>query len=364
MKIRFVIISFIILALFACDDKHGNWREAKAFRSVRKKMKNSPSEALALLESDTMLDLKSEDVAYYSEYQLLKAEAYYLNNCWKDDVDFQTSTNYYDSISNLYPKNERLSYQKAKLYYYFGIYEFENGNYQEAVSNYLQALENCESKALKAQIHNELNKCFSYVFYNNELVDEEQFRKKTLNYYVLCAVLVFVAASLYISIRYRKRKDYEIDLIRKSIESHTNYIEKARVKGEGVSFAARLNDFENCEICIALKERLSKRNVSRKTIADCYDCAMDNRENTLLNNNANHCFPDFSTLLIEDLGVKGENITYCCLCLLGFSIIEIAVLMKISYQATHKRLALIKETLKIEGDIREFLMGYFADVYC
>ena len=364
MKIRFVIICFVVLALFACYNKHGNWRQAKAFRTVRKKMKNNPSEALALLESDSMLDLKAEDIAYYSEYQLLKAEAYYLNDCWKDDVDFQTSANYYDSISNLYPRNDKLSYQKAKLYYYFGIYEFENGNYQEAVSNFLQALESCESKALKRQIYNELDKCFAYVFYNNELIDEEQIRKKTLNYYVLSAVFVFVVASLYISIRYRKRKDNEIDLIRKSIESHKNYIEKARSKGGGISFAARLNDFENCEICISLKERLSKRNVSRKTITDCYDCALDNRENSFLSNNANHCFPDFSTLLVEDLGVKGDNITYCCLCLLGFSIIEIAVLMKISYQAAHKRLVLIKETLKTESDIREFLMGYFGDVYC
>lgn len=510
MKIRFVILCFIVFALFACNDKQGNWRQAKAFRSVRKKMKNNPSEALALLDSDSMLDLKSEDIAYYSEYQLLKAEAYYLNNCWQDDVDLQTSANYYDSISNLYPKNEKLLLQKSKVYYYFGINEFEKGNYQNAVSHHLKALQNCSSKELKALIYNELYKCFSNVFCykealecanranyisnndseidnnikyclanisleegnwdeamdlfvellkspgksdvseyeygiakcffikneidsavyhyefalsgdehivaaaaadlvklyrdqcdttdmflkysdlyfslrydvnadvsanskmitmfhdfcNNEIIDKEHVRKKQWNYYVLIAVIIFIMISLYLLIRYKNRKENEIDLIRKSIESHKNYIEKARRKSGGVSFAARLNDFENCAICISLKDRLSQRNVSRKTITDCYDCALDNRENSLLSNNANHCFPDFSSLLVEDLGVKGENITYCCLCLLGFSIIEIAVLMKISYQAAHKRLVLIKETLKIDGDIKDFLIGYFGDIYC
>lgn len=200
-------------------------------------------------------------------------------------------------------------------------------------------------------------------FCNDEVVDKERFKRKRLFYFALVTLIVSGTAALYLLIRYKKRKENEIDAIRKSIENHRNNIEKAREKGMGVVFVTRLNDLENSNICILLKDRLLKHNVSRKTISDCYDCALTNREIALLSNTANWCFPDFSTLLVEELGVKGENITYCILCLLGFSIIEIAVLMKISYQAAHKRVTMLKEIMKIDGDVKEFLIGYFGDVY-
>lgn len=267
------------------------------------------------------------------------------------------------------------------------------GNKSVALSAVSELVEICEESAdttmcLKySYLYYSLSHSFHGNIYENSkitiLYDEFKKQQQADNQYkirkirLIVSILllfVFTGLSLYYIIRYKKRKEKEIDAIRKnsekkisdiskSIENHRNIVEKARKRAEGITFSRRLNDFENQEICISLKNRLLQHYVSRKTIADCYDYALNNRETTLLTNTANSCFPDFSTLLVEDLGVKGENITYCCLSLLGFSIIEIAVFMKISYQAAHKRVAVIKEILKTDNDVKDFLVGYLGDIY-
>lgn len=267
------------------------------------------------------------------------------------------------------------------------------GNKSVALSAVSELVEICEESAdttmcLKySYLYYSLSHSFHGNIYENSkitiLYDEFKKQQQADNQYkirkirlIVSILLLFVLTglSLYYIIRYKKRKEKEIDAIRKntekkisdiskSIENHRNIVEKARKRAEGMTFSRRLNDFENQEICMSLKNRLLQHDVSRKTIADCYDCALNNRETTLLTNTANSCFPDFSTLLVEDLGVKGENITYCCLSLLGFSIIEIAVFMKISYQAAHKRVAVIKEILKTDNDVKDFLVGYLGDIY-
>lgn len=267
------------------------------------------------------------------------------------------------------------------------------GNKSVALSAVSELVEICEESAdtvmcLKySYLYYSLSHSFHGNIYENSKITilYDEFKKHQLAYnqykirkirliVSILLLFVFTGLSLYYIIRYKKRKEKEIDAIRKntekkisdiskSIENHRNIVEKARKRAEGVTFSRRLNDFENQEICISLKNRLLRHDVSRKTIADCYDCALNNRETALLTNTANSCFPDFSTLLVEDLGVKGENITYCCLSLLGFSIIEIAVLMKISYQAAHKRVAVIKEILKTDNDVKDFLVGYLGDIY-
>lgn len=267
------------------------------------------------------------------------------------------------------------------------------GNKSVALSAVSELVEICEESAdttmcLKySYLYYSLSHSFHGNIYENSkitiLYDEFKKQQQADNQYkirkirlIVSILLLFVLTglSLYYIIRYKNRKEKEIDAIRKntekkindiskSIENHRNIVEKARKRAEGMTFSRRLNDFENQEICISLKNRLLQHDVSRKTIADCYDCALNNREMTLLTNTANSCFPDFSTLLVEDLGVKGENITYCCMSLLGFSIIEIAVFMKISYQAAHKRVAVIKEILKTDNDVKDFLVGYLGDIY-
>ncbi|MBQ7532484.1 MAG: hypothetical protein IJT45_02140 [Bacteroidales bacterium] len=268
-----------------------------------------------------------------------------------------------------------------------------DGNKSVALSAVSELVEICEESAdttmcLKySYLYYSLSHSFHGNIYENSKITilYDEFKKqqqadnqnKTRKIKLIVSMLLlffFTGLSIYYIIRYKKRKEKEIDAIRKntekkisdiskSIEIHRNIVAKARKRAEGITFSKRLNDFENQEICMSLKNRLLQHDVSRKTIVDCYDCALNNRETALLTNTANSCFPDFSTLLVEDLGVKGENITYCCLSLLGFSIIEIAVLMKISYQAAHKRVAVIKEILKTDNDVKDFLVGYLGDIY-
>lgn len=268
-----------------------------------------------------------------------------------------------------------------------------DGNKSVALSAVSELVEICEESAdttmcLKySYLYYSLSHSFHGNIYENSKITilYDEFKKqqqadnqnKTRKIKLIVSMLLlffFTGLSIYYIIRYKKRKEKEIDAIRKntekkisdiskSIEIHRNIVAKARKRAEGITFSRRLNDFENQEICMSLKNRLLQHDVSRKTIVDCYDCALNNRETALLTNTANSCFPDFSTLLVEDLGVKGENITYCCLSLLGFSIIEIAVLMKISYQAAHKRVAVIKEILKTDNDVKDFLVGYLGDIY-
>lgn len=268
-----------------------------------------------------------------------------------------------------------------------------DGNKSVALSAVSELVEICEESAdttmcLKySYLYYSLSHSFHGNIYENSKITilYDEFKKqqqadnqnKTRKIKLIVSMLLlffFTGLSIYYIIRYKKRKEKEIDAIRKntekkisdiskSIEIHRNIVEKARKRAEGITFSRRLNDFENQEICISLKNRLLQHDVSRKTIADCYDCALNNRETTLLTNTANSCFPDFSILLVEELGVKGENITYCCLSLLGFSIIEIAVLMKISYQAAHKRVKVIKDILKTDNDVKDFLVGYLGDIY-
>ena len=499
----------MISTLVGCSSRYGYWRPSDEFQLVRETMEANPSEALALLESDSVVVMNSEDESVLYEYQLLKAEVYRLNNCWQEDVDLINAVEFYDSLSLQYPKNEKLSSQTSKAHYYMGISEFEKEHYLNAVSHYLLALDKSNSDENKALIYNGLYNCFYYnscmveamdcaikadklsrnyvgfenalkqcraryfcdnaeydsamIIYrellenpintdvydcengiarcflcNNEIdsavfhferalggnksvalaaanelaelcdesadttmclrysylyfslshniyknisenakmtvlyndfhkqqqIENQHYRKKRRLSIIAVLLLIIAVLTSYYIIRYKRRKEKEISSIRQSFENHRNIIEKAKEKNGGVAFSKRLDDFENCEICILLKDRLSKRNVSRKTISDCYDCALNKRETSLLTNNANTCFPEFSTLLVEKLDVKGDNIVYCCLCLLGFSIIEIAVLMKISYQAAHKRIASLKEILKTDKDVKEFLMGFFSDIYC
>lgn len=268
-----------------------------------------------------------------------------------------------------------------------------DGNKSVALSAVSELVEICEESAdttmcLKySYLYYSLSHSFHGNIYENSKITilYDEFKKqqqadnqnKTRKIKLIVSMLLlffFTGLSIYYIIRYKKRKEKEIDAIRKntekkisdiskSIEIHRNIVAKARKRAEGITFSKRLNDFENQEICMSLKNRLLQHDVSRKTIVDCYDCALNNRETALLTNTANSCFPDFSTLLVEDLGVKGENITYCCLSLLGFSIIEIAVLMKISYQAAHKRVAVIKEILKTDNDVKDFLVGYLGNIY-
>ena len=524
VKIKLAIICSVFIALAACSSRYGDWHSSEKFIEIREMMKTSPADALFVLEQDTN---------HYNnpEYQLLLAEAHCLNNCPQNDGDeLMSAVNYYDSLTFLYPKNDFLQEQKVKAYYFYGVKEFENDNFVNAVDHYFKALKTvkangvgclvfskndikaliynglydclianycyyeameCASRAQdfseeKAEINNKIKFCNANVYFengdydsalrlfeellktsvksdvpeyeygvakcyfceneldsaiihyeralsgnkrvvaaasadlvelyrekgdttavyfkysdlffslynnlnngfsstskmltlyhdfqNNEIIEKEQVRRKTLNFYVIIVILFFAVVSYYILRRYRNRKEKEYEKLRKDSEKKLNDIQKsmdrkknvtenARKKAVGIDFSHRFNDFENREVCVLIKNRVEVRDVSRKTIADCYSLALNNREKLQLLSNVNSCFPDFSSLLVDNLGVKGENIVYSCLCLLGFSTSEVAALMKVSYQAANKRVNLIKEILKTDENVQDFLVKYLSNIY-
>lgn len=507
MKIKTVIFCAILLAFTACSKNAEHLRPSSRFDELSEMLKKEPTNALFLLEQDT--------ISFYNpEYQLLLAEARYLNNCHQDDGEGLVSAmKYYDSLSNLYSKNEFLINQKAKAHCFYGIKEFEDENYVNAVENYLKALKIAKhmDDDFKLLIYNKLFDCFTnndcyhealefalkiedvntidyclanislengdyskalklfdilvkrsqksdvsdyeygiarcyfckndldsailhyeqvlagenhmlaaaasdlvelyrekcdtamYLKYsdlyfslsshrnpifltssrisvlyndfkNSEIAEYEQLRRNQKNVVVLIMIVAVVLVTGCILIRYKKNKERELQKIKeesenkfvdmqKSLTKQKNMLENAREKAGGIGFLQRLTDYENNEICLLIKNRIEARDVSRKTISDCYKLALNGRETVQLVTSANGCFPMFSSLLVDNLGVKGDNIVYCCLSLLGFSISEIAVLMKITYQAANKRINSIKEVLKTNGTIKECLTKYFSDIY-
>ena len=116
-------------------------------RKINKTMSSNPSQALDMLEklgnSTELMNLKR---AEFYEYHVLLAEARY-----KCDLEHINNTElieasaYYDSLTNLYPRNKDVLYQHSRVRYYRGVAEEEHENYKKAFINYLESLEQIEN---------------------------------------------------------------------------------------------------------------------------------------------------------------------------------------------------------------------------
>ncbi|MBP9994592.1 MAG: hypothetical protein KBT67_06595, partial [bacterium] len=137
MKNLLAILSAIVVCA-SCSDKAGGWRPAPELQTAHELMQERPDSALKVLIGFDIADSTSRSVV--NEYQILVAEALYKNDCAQtNDAAVTAATAYYDSVFEIYPKNQELAFETARAHYYKAVGETEDDDIVAACADYLKA---------------------------------------------------------------------------------------------------------------------------------------------------------------------------------------------------------------------------------
>ena len=143
MKNILAILS-ILVAFASCSDRAGGWRPAPELQTAHGLMPELPDSALKVLVGFDIDDSTSRSVV--NEYQILVAEALYKNDCQQTNAAAVIgATAYYDSVFEIYPKNQELAFETARAHYYKAVGETEDDDIVAACADYLKAADIMEA---------------------------------------------------------------------------------------------------------------------------------------------------------------------------------------------------------------------------
>lgn len=129
------------------------------------------------------------------------------------------------------------------------------------------------------------------------------------------------------------------------------------------SFDDDLRNFEETDIYKELKGSFDDITVMTKTVGDYPQLALSKTKIFTLTTKFNECFPNLTRTLTEiHPDLTSNDIRYIMLGTMGFSVLEIAVLLQLTYSSTVKRNKHIKSVLDTEEALEHFLPGYLRTV--
>ena len=110
-------------------------------------MQSSPDSALqTLLSCHSEYEVRGTSSDINAHYQaLLTSEALYKTDHPQNRIELQTAMHYFDSLAEIYPKNDDITLLSARSHYMNGVGYYENDSVVEACKEYLETLDLMEN---------------------------------------------------------------------------------------------------------------------------------------------------------------------------------------------------------------------------
>jgi len=188
---------------------------------------------------------------------------------------------------------------------------------------------------------------------------------------VTILILIGVAIAYYIS-REKNRENHQviqdkvkiIDDKEKIINEITQKLEIANQPTvPSRSFDEDYKTFAETRIFKEIKDSLEGKVIMTKTVGDYPRLALSKVKLVTLTTKFNECFPNLTHTLVKLHPELTSNDTrYIILGVMGFSCLEIAVLLQLTYSSTNKRNKHIKAVFGTEEALEHFLANYLRSV--
>lgn len=325
--------------------------------------------------------------------------------------DIKTADSIFMSIDPA-DKNDMDFHKVSYLYFYY------KGNYDEALQHLLYCFENGDdndklaASELLAAVYFELNdkdnellytqyqaKATSaeirktplklqieklhddYQQYKIQKDTEESLKHDKIRILFLILVIVTLSLIIIVFIIRRKKIHNRLSEVRKSIhetheslktkdsiiESKDKIIDDMSKKIEDLSsrkdamlyFEESYNNFINCEVIKSAKAELKDVVILTKTVQDFSRFALTNNQLSIVIKAFNDNFPNLATIIRKNYeSITTSDFKFMVLSFAGFSDIEIAVLLNLTYSAANKRSNKIKSIFDTKDDLNHFMFHF------
>lgn len=325
-----------------------------------------------LTEQQVDIILTKKGIALYDVFDIETADSIYrrISTKSQQSIDYK-----YFTACHFYNKN---NYKEA-LPYLLQCFDNGNQNMKIAAAEMLasvcfslnrqeQELEYAQfqAKAQSAEARLTPTRVEMESLYEQYLIDiNSQMPENTgkmRNFILILTIIVIVliigVVALYLIFnRHRKDKEQIIDNISKKLE------EAAIVEQETHSFEDNYNDFISTNIYKDIKASLEGKQIFIKTVGDYPRLALTKNKLIALTTQFNESFPNLTHSLSElypDL--TPADFRFIILSLMGFSDMEIAVLLKQTYGSANKRSNRIKDIIHTEEELEHFIPNLLRTV--
>jgi len=320
-----------------------------------------------------------------------------------DISDFKTADSIYESISTKSLQDIEFHYFTACHHYFKNnlrkalphlIYCFENGSQDMSIKaaemladvyfnigdrdNEL-AYAQYQAKATSAEarltpMKMELEAIYDkYIDDNTDKTAGKASRLNKVQWTLLVTTLIIligVAFAYFVSKRKNKESTQVIQDKERIIDDKEKIINDISKKLEDVSNAVPSRSFDDdfkvfaeTRIFKDIKESLEGKVIMTKTVGDYPRLALSKVKIVTMTSKFNECFPNLThTLSEKHHGLTPHDFRYIILCLMGFSSLEIAVLLQQTYSSTSKRNKHIKDIFGTEEALEHFLPNYIRTI--
>lgn len=171
---------------------------------------------------------------------------------------------------------------------------------------------------------------------------------------ILLVVVVILLAPTIIAIVFKLKKKNEKQVITEPV---------VVTNAPKPSFDESLKAFADTKIYKEVKSSLEGKEIFIKTVSDYPRLALTKVEKVSLTTKFNEAFPNITHTLLETYPqLTTTDIRFIILILMGFSDIEIAVLLKQTYSSTNKRSNRIKDILHTEEELEHFIPTFLRSL--
>lgn len=124
-------------------------------------------------------------------------------------------------------------------------------------------------------------------------------------------------------------------------------------------FEESYNNFINCEVIKSAKAELKDVVILTKTVQDFSRFALTNNQLSIVIKAFNDNFPNLATTIRKNYeSITTSDFKFMVLSFAGFSDIEIAVLLNLTYSAANKRSNKIKSIFDTKDDLNHFMFHF------
>lgn len=178
---------------------------------------------------------------------------------------------------------------------------------------------------------------------------------------IVALVLAVIALMAYIIIRNRHRISH--------IERQLSDIEKSHQQPEqrqtpSIDFDESLDRFLHAPVTLKIRKSVEGKDIMTKSVSLYPKLKLTEMDFIEVVRVANSCFPEFSSLLLQDFGeLSTGDVRHCCLALMGLNDAEIAVMEGITYSGANRRTKRILSIMDNGSGLEEAVLLYLRKLY-
>jgi len=200
--------------------------------------------------------------------------------------------------------------------------------------------------------------------------DESSNKIRWILLIVTFLILIVVASAYFISKKKNKESHKVIQNIEKIIDDKEKIINDISKQLEDAnndvvahSFDDDYKAFTETNIFKDIKSSLEGKTIMTKTVGEYPRLALSNVKLITLTTKFNACFPNLThTILTLHPELTATDLKFIILATMGFSSLEIAVLLQITYSSTNKRNKHIKLVLGTDEALEHYLPNYLRSI--